>query len=157
MIENVVWELVLEPGEGQFAAIEALMKSVGVPEIAGRARPGRFGWVPCADGRTLRLFLGYDGPPAGAVCWAHDRTTAERHLETIAAGLPKRLLAIARPLNLVAWVVDDEEKNATGGSEPPAGGKSGPERSGRHRKDGIAANMQCRRLPASAAAGAASS
>jgi len=135
MTDDVAWELRLKLGDGGLEAFDALVESAGVPAIADRAVPGRYGWRPGTGERTAQIVLGYDGPPAAAICWVGDWATAERRLTAIAPGFAGRLLAVAQPVDLVSF-------GACEGDLPPNTAPRSPEWADRRRDEAIGAKAQ---------------
>ena len=108
MSDDIAWELQLQLADGALPAFNALMEDAAMPAADDDGVAAHYGWSVDEDNDIASIYLRYDDPPTVTVQWAGDWTTAERHLAAIGPGVARRLLMLARPVNLVEFDVNDE-------------------------------------------------
>ena len=103
MADSIVWEIQLELDDDAAAAFWVLMDDKARPCVDEHGVVGHYDWSLSDDGKMACIFLRYVRPPAVAVRWAGDWAAAERHLSVLGPDFAQRLLALARPVNLVTF------------------------------------------------------
>jgi hypothetical protein len=109
----IVWEIQLELHDGAAAGFAALMDEMGVPRADRDGAEAGYGWSWSDSGKAATIFLRHGDPQRPDIRWSADWPSAERHLAALGRDAARRLLALARPVNLVSF--------GPGGLEDPAG------------------------------------